>query len=158
MKTGYCFLCLKSDHQVSECKKLKMCFYCKGRHSHHSKQTNVITSLVSKEPLGAYSSSPNYAALCFEEGNPLFFLMLRNHQRKHHLKEFPLLLLITQQGDVLLQTADVLLKSEHSRRELKVKVLFDSGSQRTYISEKASKFLSLQTKRSERLEITYFRY
>ena len=27
---GYCFLCLKEDHRIRDCKKKKDCFYCKG--------------------------------------------------------------------------------------------------------------------------------
>ena len=30
---GYCFLCLKEDHKIRDCKRKKGCFYCKGLHS-----------------------------------------------------------------------------------------------------------------------------
>ena len=30
---GYCFLCLKEDHKIRECKSKKGCFYCKGLHN-----------------------------------------------------------------------------------------------------------------------------
>ena len=30
---GYCFLCLKEDHKIRDCKRKKGCFYCKGLHN-----------------------------------------------------------------------------------------------------------------------------
>ena len=32
-KSGKCFLCLKDNHQVKDCKKSKPCYYCKGLHN-----------------------------------------------------------------------------------------------------------------------------
>ena len=30
---GYCFLCLKEDNKIRNCKRMKGCFYCKGLHN-----------------------------------------------------------------------------------------------------------------------------
>ena len=30
---GYCFLCLKEDHKIRDCKRKKSCFYGKGLHN-----------------------------------------------------------------------------------------------------------------------------
>ena len=30
---GYCFLCLKEDNKIRNCKRMKDCFYCKGLHN-----------------------------------------------------------------------------------------------------------------------------
>ena len=57
---------------------------------------------------------------------------------------------------VLLQTADILLKNSSNKRELKVKALFDSGSQRTYITERVCKFLDLPTEKTESININIF--
>ena len=32
-KSGNCFLCLKVNHQVKNCKKSKTCYYCKRLHN-----------------------------------------------------------------------------------------------------------------------------
>ena len=32
-QSGYCFLCLKEDHKIRDCKSKKGCFYCKGLHN-----------------------------------------------------------------------------------------------------------------------------
>ena len=32
-KSGKCFLCLKDNHHVKNCKKSKLCYYCKGLHN-----------------------------------------------------------------------------------------------------------------------------
>lgn len=56
----------------------------------------------------------------------------------------PTLINVTQQGNVLSPTADLVLKNKHLKKKMKIKVLFDNGSQGTYISEKASNFLKLK--------------
>ena len=44
---------------------------------------------------------------------------------------------------VVLQTALVVVKNPKDSKELKIKVLFDNGSQRSYISNRVANFLNL---------------
>ena len=55
---------------------------------------------------------------------------------------------------VLLQTAAVILENPNIKQQVKVKVLLDACSQRTYISERIRKFLSLSTKAVENVNIS----
>ena len=57
---------------------------------------------------------------------------------------------------VLLQTAAVILENPDTKQQVKVKVLLDAGSQRTYISERIRKFLNLSTEAVEDVDISTF--
>ena len=57
---------------------------------------------------------------------------------------------------VLLQTAAVIIENPDTKQQVKVKVLLDAGSQRTYISERIRKFLNLSTEAVEDIDISTF--
>ena len=56
----------------------------------------------------------------------------------------------------LLQTAAVILENRDTKQQVKVKVLLDAGSQRTYISERIRKFLNFSTEAVEDVNISTF--
>ena len=58
---------------------------------------------------------------------------------------------------MLLQTVAVILENPNTKQQVKVKVLLDAGSQRTYISERIQKFFNLSTKAVEDVNISTFR-
>ena len=53
-------------------------------------------------------------------------------------------------------TAAVFLENPNTKRQVKVKVLLDASSQRTYISKRIQKFLNLSTKAVEDVNIRTF--
>ena len=57
---------------------------------------------------------------------------------------------------VLLQTAAVILENPDTKQQVKVKVLLDADSQRTYISERNRKFLNLSTEAVKDVDISTF--
>ena len=57
---------------------------------------------------------------------------------------------------VLLRTAAVILENPNTKQQVKMKVPLDAGSQRTYISERIQKFLSLSTEAVEDVNISTF--
>ena len=57
----------------------------------------------------------------------------------------------------MLQTAVVIVKNAKDSKELKVKVLFDNGSQRLYISNRVANFLNLSSESVEYICISTFR-
>ena len=64
---------------------------------------------------------------------------------------------VQQNSCILLQTADVTLRNaNNTSREVKVKMMLDSGAQRTYVSERVKNILNTPTKGTERLEISTF--
>ena len=57
---------------------------------------------------------------------------------------------------VLLQTAEITLTDPGMKNEVKIKALFDSGSQRTYMSNRVRKILNLKTESTETMSINTF--
>ena len=123
---GYCFLRLKEDHKIRNCKKKKGCFYYKGLHS------SAICSERDKKDDTNKEDSPsrttNNSAMCHVQNQ------------------------LT--AAVLLQTVAVILENPDMKQQVKVKVLLDTSSQRTYISERICKLLSLSTEAVEDVNIS----
>ena len=57
---------------------------------------------------------------------------------------------------VLLQRAAIILENTNTKQRVKVKVLLDAGSQRTYISERIRKFLSLSSEAVQDVNFSTF--
>ena len=129
LKRGdYYFLGLKENHKIRDCKRKKGCFYCKGLHSF------AICSERDKKDDKNKEDSPgrttNNSATC--------------HVQKQLTPA------------LLLQTAAVILENPNTKQQVKMKVLLDAGSQRTYISERIQKFLNLSTEAVEDVNISTF--
>ena len=56
----------------------------------------------------------------------------------------------------MLQTAVAIVKNPKDSKELKIKVLFDNGSQRSYISNRVANFLNLPSESFENIFISIF--
>ena len=53
-----------------------------------------------------------------------------------------------------LQTAAVILENSNTKKRVKVKVLLDTGSEKTYLSERIRKFLNLSTEAVDDVNIS----
>ncbi|XP_052788666.1 uncharacterized protein LOC128223425 [Mya arenaria] len=128
-----CFRCLKVGHKTAECKKNKVCVYCGERNSHHR-------------------------SIC-----PKRFKI--SESSVHLTEELPM----TQKGDipeenvlvssgemVLMQTAKTEVKGAKSDRHRVVRMLLDSGSQRSYVSEALARKLNLKQEGKEEINVMTF--
>ena len=66
------------------------------------------------------------------------------------------LMLVDTKTDILLQTADCIILNPSEPRSLKVKVLLDRGSQKTYLSDTVRDFLQLDTMSKQNVQIKAF--
>lgn len=136
-----CFVCLRRDHQSGSCGK--NCRRCHGNH-HQS----ICWQSISKQH---DPSAPN-----------------RNSQETHnsatlvsHATESPQLVQTTTTassgtiGTVLLQTARAVATNEDGTKSSNVRILFDNGSQRSYVTNKLKSRLSLEPLRKETLILTH---
>ena len=57
---------------------------------------------------------------------------------------------------VILQTSDVILFNDFNEKEVRIKALFDSGSQRSYISKRVHNILSPEIKNKEKIKANTF--
>ena len=65
-------------------------------------------------------------------------------------------MLVDAKTDVLLQTADCTISNPSETNSLKVKVLLDPGSQKTYLSDTIKDFLQLDTISKQYIQIKAF--
>ena len=131
-KTCRCFLCLKSGHIARNCDTKIKCFSCKGRHHVSVCNSNSQT-----------------------DG--------RDQTRENELPETNVNVIGTSEvlkalklNSVLLQTAQAQVFSVDEKRAGNFRILFDNGSQMTYISPRARSILTLKTICEKKMSIKTF--
>ena len=126
-------MCLRVGYLSRNCRSRNKCPQCNGRHQlsiceGSSHQDNKTTS--ADPPLQSRtqsSSSLNPAAMLFA-GNTITCCC------------------VSTKNSVLLQTARAtVFNTSHHERQRSVSILFDSGSQRSYVTEAVSDFLNLKS-------------
>ena len=127
-----CFLCTKEGHRVKECRSKRTCFLCKGQHHtsicESEKREHKRTDERRDESRDWRKNKDSQAK--------------ENQQKRNDAdeskREKKTLLSTTniEEKVILMQTASVLgrgCNTGKGRPTVKCKVLFDSGSQRTYV-------------------------
>ena len=127
IKTGRCFNCLKSNHKSKDCNNPRTCRTCHRRH-HQSicPQQKPAKEQLEPEPKLDNSTISNAA---------------------NSMKD---------KNYVLLQTAQAVALNDTNNKSTMIRVLFDSGSQRTYITESLKTKLNLKPISRERLHLNTF--
>ena len=118
---GNCFICLKSTHQTRDCPVRIKCHYCKQINKHHRSLCPTQFGSVNRE----------YSSLAEEIPTEEEHLNTENS-------------LISSGEMVLMQTARTQIKNPESGLKQTARILLDSGSQRTYITEALAKKLNLK--------------
>ena len=139
-RAGRCFLCLRKGHVVKNCPAKFSCFNCKRRH---------------------------HVSICLHKKN-------ENHENKHSIEnrenqtnEFHTNVapasnnegdfsMSCDENNILLQTARAHVLSTDGNKNANLRILFDSGSQLSYISPRARKFLELKSVKKAKLNIKVF--
>ena len=139
-RNGRCFLCIKTGHRIKECQSPHKCRNC--QQSHH--QSICQKSVAGGEKLNSLESTsgntPRVVQLTIElpkvkDGEKTGEQMERTRtatvRGKAHTK-------------VLLQIATLSAVNESNRKTAPVRVLFDSGSQRTWTRNEIKEKLGLK--------------
>lgn len=128
-----CFKCLRIGHLAKECKRSKVCVHCGKANDHHRslcpkkfKQSNDVRSPQEVNALTEQSGVQGENAL------------------------------ISSGEFVLMQTAKTEIRNPDSTRCQTVRLLFDSGSQRTYITEHLAEQLDLKRNGQEQIKLATF--
>ena len=128
---GKCFLCLGS-HNLKDCKTNKVCYHCKQQNNHHRSICPKI--FQSEQSVLTYPDSvSNHGGDGIAENG-----------------------LLSVGETVLMQTATAHIENPYANIASKVRVLFDTGSQRTYITEKLAKNLKLKLGTTDELSVVTF--
>ncbi|MCG7879441.1 MAG: hypothetical protein N0C90_24385, partial [Candidatus Thiodiazotropha endolucinida] len=132
---GSCFKCLKTGHKAKDCKKGKTCVHCGEVNDHHR-------SLCQKK----FSSNTSSTHLTEE------VVELPTENAAYASENA----LVSSGEMVLMQTAKTEIKSQYNSRCEKVRILLDSGSQRTYVSESLAEKLQLKRESEESINLVTF--
>ena len=151
-RAGKCYNCLRPGHLSRSCQSKATCFTCGLRH--HS-------SICSQNMMGkgiAQASSTNAMIPLSPQPGAGLPSNTENNQSKPVTTAF-----IKQKSGVLLQTASAAIcRPDKPEVSVQARILFDSGSQKSYVSQRLKEALSLKPIHSETLviklsylEITY---
>ncbi|XP_061165990.1 uncharacterized protein LOC133174913 [Saccostrea echinata] len=132
---GRCYICLKPGHLSKDCKVDKPCVHCHQTKKHHRSLCNKRMQL-SKEPSHFAETSEVY------DTEPV--------------NSVPENSLLSSGSMVLMQTARIDASDLNRRRVESVRILMDSGSQRTYVTEELVSKLNLQRKGTEEISLNTF--
>ncbi|XP_057297885.1 uncharacterized protein LOC130628870 [Hydractinia symbiolongicarpus] len=128
-KEGRCFFCLQHGHISKNCCSNYICNRCGRRHH---------ISLCMKEKRAERKDKDNNGS----EENP------SNETNANHISQ--------ENKGILLQTAKAFVSKERESRNIQTRFMFDSGSQRTYVTNELKEKLNLETIRKEKLIINTF--
>ena len=130
---GSCYICLKSTHQANTCQQKIRCYYCRQWNHRHR-------SLCPKQFEAMHRGTLNHA----EE--------LPEHSEVVNTENS----LISSGEMVMMQTAKADVKNPDNGIKQNARILLDSGSQRTYITESLAKRLNLKLGDKDELMLVTF--
>ncbi|CAB4006955.1 G2 M phase-specific E3 ubiquitin- ligase, partial [Paramuricea clavata] len=141
-----CFKCLRQGHEVRDCRNPKLCRNCGGRH-HQSICSKGFIPRNLPEKNEPNKNEPN-----------------KDEQNKDKgagnvgSKDSTLTVgnLVTSKRHVLLQTARAVATNEDGSKTCPVRILFDSGSQRSYLTDDLKRKLNLNPIKTETLYLNTF--
>ena len=131
---GCCFICLKDGHNASEClKRGSRCYYCRQMNHHHRSLCPQKFGIPYRESAKLADEIP------IEDGQV-------NTENS----------LISSGEMVLMQTARADIKNDTHGGRHNVRLILDSGSQRTYITESLARKLHLKMGNKDEIMLVTF--
>ena len=134
MKAGRCFVCLRRHHLSRDCRSTLKCANCNGRHH--------ASICMKNQPRGSENApADSRTRQAPSTGEP-------STSTVHY---------VSARMPVLLQTAKARVYNlDEPQRIKEIRILLDSGSQRSYVAKKVQDTLSLTTKSVETMLIKTF--
>lgn len=158
-KERRCFVCLRTGHRSIQCAQQKSCRRCHGRH-HQSICDQPFPPLKSNQKESAAPSKRDHEtrnsnpltppAAPFTENQTVNTATVQVRQTTTATTS------ANMKGKVMLQTATATATDQSGTKCTKVKILFDSGSQRSYVTDNLKSRLNLKPKKTEMLQLNTF--
>lgn len=123
-----CFHCLKTGHIGKSCPSTVNCRLCGGKYHHKAICFKGLKETRDENPSPREEPEPSPTVTACSKGK----------------------------GEVLLQTAEAYVYGEDRSKKLLVNLLFDGGSQRSYVTEDVKQKLQLNAEKTELLNLNTF--
>ena len=150
-----CFVCLKKGHRSNQCSNQKGCRRCNGRH-HQSICNQQIPTMKPNVQESAAPTRRNESGQASQTSQQIQDQTENSNPNTHTVHVQSTTATTSTKGQVILQTATALATNEDGSKSAKVKLLFDSGSQRSYITEGLKSRLNIKPKKTETLHLNTF--
>ena len=132
---GSCFKCLQKGRAAKDCKKQRICAHCGKSNHHRSLCFKLFSANEDKLP---------------ESG--LQAVGMKGHVEKSKTEEAT----APCGNQVLMQTATATVRNTPGNKSIPIRIILDSGSQRTYITEKLAESLQLKLCPPESVRVVTF--
>ena len=158
-RSGRCFVCLRHGHLSRDCGSRNKCFKCSGRHhvsicmkgdnpTSTPQQGGSDQTRTGNSPAVQTRPPPSDTPAAPRSGLNAAAPTFQGQEQRPY---------VNSHCSILLQTAQAQAFNPKSpRRSLGVRILFDSGSQRSYITQRVAGELSLQSEGTQRMTILTF--
>lgn len=146
---GSCFKCLRSGHTSSQCKRNTVCIHCNEDNAHHRSlcprkfRLQLSNAHLSEESVTHKSDVSVTNADLPVQSTEICDMANGN-------------MFITSGEMVLMQTTKTEVMNVSSSLKYNIRLVFDSGSQRTYVSKSLTYKLKLKAEREEEIKLVTF--
>ena len=149
---GSCFICLKQGHKTNDCTLTKACFYCGQVNSHHRSLCPQKFGHIRNEPAHLVEELTLQEEECTSKDE-----MVTSSNMVQEIGYSNENVLVSSGETVLMQTAMSSVKNPRDNMMTQtVRILLDTGSHRTYITESLAKELNLKSGRVTDLSLVTF--
>ena len=145
MQKKLCFLCLKANHSAKNCDKNFTCFKYKGKH-----HVGICTYIPKESDKNNDSKSDKNDKKVDSDDDKKKIEDKTEKDDKNLLNAGIATLNLCQQNSVLLETAQARVETPDGKRSEILRILFDNGSQSSFITPKAKRLLNLGAKGSNK--------
>ena len=157
-KSGRCFTCLRKGHISRNCRSTSKCSKCSGRHHTSICERDCIRESTQQPPsastsLVAQSNQPQDATATSQAQRS----SLNPHAAIYTTTPTTTSLYVNANKTVMLQTAQAHIFNPHQPQlTSEVRIILDSGSQRSYITSRVKDALSLLSEGKQQLSVITF--
>ena len=153
-REGRCFVCLQKGHQKRDCTARYKCRTCNGKH-------NIAICFGKKERDSRQKEGDRRDRT--QRVTEVRQTVVQENRDRDQVEEEPaevpqhlVMSAKAERESILLQTATAYIQDSIGREGSSSKILFDSGSQRSFITEDLRARLKLKTERQEKVVIKTF--
>ena len=161
MKSGRCFACLRRYHMQRDCRSAMRCPNCGGRHHVSICMKGQPRSVPARGSNSQTGSSDHSSALPTPSAGPSAPLPANSQSTSRHQRANGLptssMHYVDAKVPVLVQTARTCVyNTEQSQSAMEIRIILDSGSQRSYVTTRVKETLGLRSESAEVMLIKTF--